>query len=245
MSGNLYSKPEGMNNLDQDFPPVEPEACFQVPESGELELDLPHVGSSISDYLTFCIIRNPADLISHMRRIILLGKIGDSEELYAALIDLFITLGSKGKALRSRLLQQYRSRLTPAQHTTLSQSSKQGITVVQSPLSSASVLAKGITGTCSLIRPITDTRREEKSSDPLQEARKYIEYSQIDAAREVLERAVLENPERIELQKELLELYRAGRDVENFQKIFRELHSSGIPISDDWSAASEFFSETA
>ncbi|MCI0734090.1 MAG: hypothetical protein L0Y38_09760, partial [Methylococcaceae bacterium] len=81
--------------------------------------------------------------------------------------------------------------------------------------------------------------------DPLQQARDYLEYCQIDEARMVLERAVLENPERMDIQTELLELYQAGRDLENFKKLYRELMDSGIPLAADWSAVSELLSENA
>ena len=120
--------------------------------------------------------------------------------------------------MRSRLLQQYRSNLSDDQYTALVQYSESNAFVGQAPFSIASVLTKGVTGTCALVRPNAAVRSEQNSVDPLQEAREYLEYSQIEAAQEVLERAVLKNPEWIELQTELLGLYRAGRDVENFQK---------------------------
>ncbi|MCI0655084.1 MAG: hypothetical protein L0Y39_11490, partial [Methylococcaceae bacterium] len=184
-------------------------------------------------------------LLSHMRRILLQDKMGDSENLYAALLDLFIALGSKGESLRSRLLRQYRSKLGGDRYMALSHTLKSGTTDERSPYSRASVLAKGITGTCSLIRPVIDAGAGVDVRDPLQQARDYLEYCQIDEARMVLERAVLENPERMDIQTELLELYQAGRDLENFKKLYRELMDSGIPLAADWSAVSELLSENA
>lgn len=245
MNSNPISLHEGVENPHREFLPSELEVCFQVPDSGELRLDLQKHGSSTLQYLTYRVVRNPSDLLSHMRRILLQDQMGDPEDFYAALSDLFIALGSNGESLRSRLLKQYRSRLSDARYRTLLQFLKRGATSERSPYSCASVLAKGITGTCSLIRPVIDTVSEDHFRDPLKDARDFLEYSQIDEARQVLERAVLENPERIDFQTELLQLYRAGRDVENFKKVYHELISSGNSLSDDWSAVSEFLSENA
>lgn len=234
-----------MDIPDREFPPTDPEVCFQIPESGELRLDLANNGPATLNYLKYRVIRDPADLLSHMRRIILVGRMSDSDNLYAALIDLFIALGPKGESLRSRMLKQYRPALSSAQYATLLQYFKQGDVGEPNPASSASVLAKGIIGACSFIRPINGTAGKEKRDDPLHEARRYLEYSQIDAAREVLERAVLENPERIDVQIELLELYRAGRDIENYEKTFNRLRLSGNRMSKRWSAVSGFLAENA
>lgn len=245
MSAALLLNTEQPEDRDMEFLPPETEACFQVSDSGELLLDLPELGSSTVDYLKYCVVRNPSDLKSHVRRIFLLGGTDDGESLYGALIDLLIALGSNGESLRVRLLRQYRSNLSDAQYTALMQYSETDSFVGQAPFSRASVLTKGVTGTCVLIKPAADIGSDQQSGDPLLEAREYLEYSQIEAARDVLERAVLENPERIELQTDLLELYRAGRDVENFQKIYHQLESAGNPLSDDWSAVSEFLLENA
>lgn len=234
-----------MEDSDQDFFPCEIDACFQIPESSDLLLDSEIHGSSTLEHLSYCVVRNPSDLISHMRRIVLQEKLGDSETLYAALVDLFIALGSKGKALRSRLLRQYRARLSDSQYGALLQGLKPGAANDRSLYSDASVLARGITGTCSLVLAIDDPVAPMDLRDPLEEARDCLEYSQIDEARKVLERAVLEYPDRLEIQTELLELYRAGRDVENFTRIYRELKRSGKALSDAWASASEFFSEHA
>ncbi|MGH8548143.1 MAG: type IV pilus assembly protein FimV [Methylococcales bacterium] len=245
MTSNPISRHEGVEDPHREFFPDELEVCFQVPESGELNLDFQKHGSSTLEYLRYRVVRNPSDLLSHMRRILLQDKLDDSENLYAALIDLFIALGLKGESLRSRLLKQYRSKLSDARYTTLSQSLKRDTTSERSLYSCASVLTKGITGTCSLIRPVIDPVAEDHFRDPLQGARDYLEYSQIDEARQVLERAVLEHPERIDFQTELLQVYRAGRDLENFKKVYHELISSGNSLSDDWLAVSEFLSENA
>lgn len=244
MTSNFFSRPVDSEYPDRESLSIESEICFQIPESSELNLELLNHDSAALNYLIYCVVRNPSDLISHMRRIILHEKIGDRDSLYAALIDLFIVLGAKGRSLRIRLLKRYRSRLSRACYLALASSFQHPITAADNLFCRASVLSKGITGTCSLVRPVSETGAIE-STDPLKEAREYLEYSQIDEARQVLERAVLDNPETIEFQTELLELYRAGRDMENFQKIHRELMNTGVPLSDDWSIVSDFLAENA
>ncbi|MGR9105969.1 MAG: type IV pilus assembly protein FimV [Gammaproteobacteria bacterium] len=233
-----------MENEPAECTPTEAEICFHIPESGELHLDLGNREASALEYLKYCVLRNPADLLSHLRRIMLVDDSGDSEELYAALIDLFIALGSKGESLRSRLLRRYRTKLGNTRYPVLAQFLKHGANG-RNVFSCLSVLSKGVSGTCSLIQRMSDESAPDKSRDPLQEAREYLEYSQIDQARLILERAVLEYPQRIDYQQELLQLYRAVRDSKNFKKIHNQLKSSGKPLSDDWNAISKFLAESA
>jgi hypothetical protein len=59
--------------------------------------------------------------------------------------------------------------------------------------------------------------------DPLLEAREHIEYSQLAEARTVLEEALPRQPSRIELHAELLLLYRATGDLDNFLRTREKL----------------------
>ena len=58
-----------------------------------------------------------------------------------------------------------------------------------------------------------------KESDPLQLAQDFIEYSQLEQARVVLEKAVKANSNSKEIHEELLSLYQSTEDFANFQKI--------------------------
>ena len=243
MSSDLSSRQGAIEASDLDVISDEPEICFQIPESGRLYLDLPRHRSSALEYLKYRVAGNPSDLLSHLRRIILLDGIGDEENLFAALLDLFIALDSKGESLRSRLLAQYRPKLSDSHYEVLRKGLANGAAIGSESLGGSSVLAKGITGTCSLIRPLEAGAAESAPADPLREARDFLEYSQIDEAREVLEQAVLDDPACAEFQTELLELYRAGRDLKNLEKVRDALLGSGVSLSEDWSTAFDYISE--
>ncbi len=88
-------------------------ASFQL--MGAARLDIPQ---SIDDYegwhyLSHRIVRNPADLLSHTRRVLHARRPSLNSYLPGALHDLFFTLGRAGFSLRSRLYSAVQSKLTP------------------------------------------------------------------------------------------------------------------------------------
>ncbi|MCG6863509.1 MAG: hypothetical protein LJE70_19960 [Chromatiaceae bacterium] len=100
------------------------------------------------------------------------------------------------------------------------------------PLSSESILGKGIRGTTRLVERIgTD---ETSDLDPLTEARSRLEYGQVDEARRVLEEAVLQYPMRGDLHRELLEIYVHSRDYTHFSAMLEALRSAGSPVPSAW-----------
>jgi hypothetical protein len=56
-------------------------------------------------FLGSSVVRKPADLVSHMRRVWLFHDIGDAEGATGAAVDLFIAVQDKGTALRQRVLR--------------------------------------------------------------------------------------------------------------------------------------------
>ncbi|WP_028309920.1 hypothetical protein [Derxia gummosa] len=57
------------------------------------------------------VARAPLDLHAHLRRIGFASHTDDDEQLQGAVADLFIALGSAGRALRARVLDEQRARL--------------------------------------------------------------------------------------------------------------------------------------
>ena len=58
------------------------------------------------DHLAYAVAREPGDLTTHTRRVLLALRQGDPETVTGSLADLFIALGPRGKGLREDLLRQ-------------------------------------------------------------------------------------------------------------------------------------------
>ena len=61
------------------------------------------------------IVRNPRDLLSHVRRLYLANALGDTDAVTGALTDLYLALGMEGARLRSLMLRLVENRLTNVQ----------------------------------------------------------------------------------------------------------------------------------
>jgi hypothetical protein len=62
----------------------------------------------------------------------------------------------------------------------------------------------------------------------------YIEYSQLDEARKVLETAILKQADRVDITVELFQLYKSTQDHTNFQKIYRQICKIETPLRAYW-----------
>jgi hypothetical protein len=221
---------------DQLLADVEPVYCV----SGSSDLRFPpeyHV--LLGAHLCHCVARDPSDLRSHVRRILLHLEDSQAIDLYAALVDLFIALGHRGFELRRRMLNMSRSLLKPHQHDVLSEALVTGLDPISVPTVPGSVLSRGIVGSLDMVKPIAEKTSEPR--DPLIEAREFLEYSQIEEAREVLERAVMSEPQRSDLHIELLEIYRSTRDKTNFDKMHAKLDGTTNPAHEAWQTLAALF----
>jgi len=230
----------------RDSDDVRLDAAFQMSGVRHLRLAPDRIGKEGIEYIAYRIVRSPMDLCNHVRRIMLQHDMGDSDGLYAALLDLFIVLENKGFELRRRVLEGARNRLTEQQYRRLSAClNSDQVQCDRLPAPPDSMLAKGLIGTRTLVEAADDDN--ESARDPLIEAREYIEYSQVDQARALLEQAILDQPERTELHSELLEIYRSTRDRASFLAFWRRLNAVENPAADVWEAAADsfFVSESA
>jgi hypothetical protein len=90
---------------------------------------------------------------------------------------------------------------------------------------------------------IKDDDNEPQNHDPLDIARDFIAYSQLDAAMDTLERAILVDVERQALQDDLLELYKATYSFERFEKMYDALSVQTRTIPAGWDELKGFFNE--
>jgi hypothetical protein len=166
----------------------------------------------ILNYLKFKICRNRSCLLAHIQRIITCFQNQFQEQLLGALLDLFIALpGKRGYALKKRMLYGAKPGL-PAKTFLLFAQELQSQRPIQL-CNQYSLLTQGLVSTNKIVRI---TEKERWDYDPLQIARDYIEYSQLDEAKSILINAILSTPEHLELHIDLLELYRLTQDYPGF-----------------------------
>lgn len=156
--------------------------------------------------LVFLIAKKPKCLINHVQRIYYCFQENLGEQLYAALVDLLIILNKQGQAISWRMVLGTKSQLTAEQFQELKGYLK-GNQVSTSRLkgNQYSVFSKGLVAVNKMIWQIEN---EVKEDDPLMIALDYIEYSQMDEAKAVLQEAILLQPEKMALHQELFDLYK-------------------------------------
>ena len=191
--------------------------------------------------IVYKVSTNPKQLISHIERIYFTYRQGMVEPLYAALIDLFSVLDGRGKELSKRMVSFAHSLLTEDQVKVLASClADKNISLLAG--SKFSVLAKGLVGSVVLL---TEKNKEVIEHDPLAIARDYVEYSQLDAAIEILETGVLEDPERQALQSELLALYKVTKNIQAFTKMHDLLQEKELDLSAGWQRLTDYFAGLA
>ncbi|WP_284189941.1 hypothetical protein [Zoogloea oryzae] len=92
--------------------------------------------------------RQPDDLTSHTRRILIAWQLGDGDATYGALVDLFIVLAERGVGLKSAMLSQTALQLDPPQRRFLASHLASGVRADENvqPPASRSVLTRGLVG---------------------------------------------------------------------------------------------------
>lgn len=195
----------------------------------------PSEAAGLADYLEQRIAAEPSHLLHHTRRIALEYRLDRPESLYGALLDLFHVLGADGSALRRRLAEGARERLRPEHYAHLTRCLQDATRATGAAPSLLSPLFGPGTGESLYVVEMRETSVSD-ARDPLVEARECIEYSQIDQARQILENALAAQPERADLQWELLELYRAQRDASHFLTLYPIFATDENPLAEDWRA---------
>lgn len=227
----------GRNQCDFDeFGRIEP--IFLLKKNNR-QLRLENVNASVLNFLVISIIRKPKSLIIHLQRIILCYEQESSDRLYAALVDFFVVLKGKGLSIKQRVLAASRKSLSPVLRQRL-QIYLTDHHLIQG--NDYTVLTSGIE---SHLDMVILAPKEEVSMelDSLQIARDYIEYSQLEEAREVLESAIVKTPKYTELHVDLLELYKLTNNSDAFYEMNFVLSEIDHPMQAEWDTLNSFFSE--
>jgi hypothetical protein len=224
-------------SLPGDSPSYEP--AFFVPSITGLDVVCDRYGKN-AEFLSQAIAKKPTQLKSHVLRIGLQIRDRNSDGVWGALIDLFLVLQCNGRALRQRLLESSRNILGDTRYRYLRAHLEEGLSSHCARAEDIhSVLAKEQSGPLQLLRK--QDHSAEMPRDPLLDALDHIEYGQIAEAQQVLEQAVVDDPLRSELHRELLAIYRSTRDQSAFLSMRVRLATSENPVVGAWAELAEFF----
>jgi hypothetical protein len=200
------------------------------------------VEASELDDVIFQIIAHPKVLSAHLQRIYLCYQQGLSEDLCAALLDLLIVLEGKGRSLSQRMILGAKSKLAKDDYARLKQALTLSAQEVKALRGNAcSLFSLGLVGTPLLV--VKKLSQVEPQYDPLEIARDYIAYSQLDAAIDTLEKALLLDMNRQALHEDLIELYRVTQHIERFEKMYAVLSKQMPTIPSAWLELKGFFNE--
>ncbi|MGR8942456.1 MAG: type IV pilus assembly protein FimV, partial [Gammaproteobacteria bacterium] len=190
--------------------------------------------------LVYQVSRKPRSLAAHLERIYFCFRNYLNEPLFAALVDLQLVLNKRGRPLSERVIHGSRSRLTESQFQALDNYLKQEDARDESlPCSRYALFTRGIQSATVLVQMAEADNGA--AIDPLQLARDFVEYSQLEDAHRVLEQAIMTQPERMELHDELLSLYRSTRNQTDFKRIYQALAENGVKLPDEWTQLHDFF----
>jgi hypothetical protein len=194
--------------------------------------------------LVFKVSRTPKYLQCHLERIYYCFQEHLDGELFGALVDLLLVLKKDGKALGKRMVAGSKSRLTDPQfHALNNYIDNRGAVSRLMLLNRYSVFAKGLESSSTMVQLTKDAGG--KAHDPLTLARDYVEFSQLENAINVLEQAILIEPERLDLHAELLSLYRSTRNKTGFNQFYDELSRRKINLPPEWGQLNDYLQSMA
>jgi lipopolysaccharide biosynthesis regulator YciM len=192
--------------------------------------------------LVFLVARKPKRLITHIQRIHHCYQTNLQEQLFAALVDLLVVLNRRGKAISRRMIIGAKSKLSEEQFKMLLKFvAEDFVDIALLSGNQYSVFTKGLVGTGNLVQQ--SEAPDTPEHDPLVLAHDYIEFSQLDEAKDILEKAIVNQPQRLELHQCLLELYKSTLDTSGFTTMFNILVGRDVAMPNDWNTLQAFFNE--
>lgn len=214
---------------------------FLLSDSGAFSFTDNKLSDNFLKNLVFLVARKPKRLVTHIQRIYYCYQANLQEQLFAALVDLLVVLNRRGKAISRRMIIGTKSKLSQEQYKMLLEFLVKDLDTTLLPGNEYSVFTKGLVGTRNLLQRIETP--DEQEHDPLDLAYDYIEYSQLDEAIDILEKAIINQPQRLELHQCLLELYKSTLDTSRFMKMFHIIAGLDVVMPDDWDTLQAFFNE--
>lgn len=187
------------------------------------------------------ILSAPADLRAHVRRILLLSNEGNGAALYSALLDLFIILQSNGRALKRRMIALAQPFLAPATFEFFQRHLEQGVAADDPQVTrvKGSLLRKSQVLGVPLV-----TRSNDHAGRPvgvMEQVNALLEYGQLEHAVELLENALLQNPDQEPEAELLLGLYRSLREEARWHGMCEQLQLTFNRLPVAWIHKPEVF----
>jgi hypothetical protein len=208
----------------------------QLPEKHFLELCRVIYGVEVNpvqkdiESLIHQVSRDPKNLWCHLHRIFACYKFQQPEQLYAALVDFLFVLSGKGQSLALRMIGGSGNLINSEQRAIflryLKQPEKSNL-----PGNQYTVLKCELLGT---LRLVAKKQRTQAERDYLDLAQDFIEYSQLESAIEVLEKGVKQEPSRLDIQEQLLELYRSTGNADRFRDLYALLLKDQRKLVSGW-----------
>ncbi len=234
-------------STEPDVPPAEQHedaAAIEVsmlPSTRRLLRDFPVPGLErpYLRHLEQRIVRNPRDLLSHVRRIYLASALADDITIAGALTDLFLILGREGRPLRERLLQLVSHQLDAETRRFFEAQLDGGLDENEATFDMPeSRLSKRLLGTTSIVSRASDAKGFD---DPVRLALESISRGHDDLAQAVLEGALETDPGNTQVSEALLALY-DGRDMrDDFRKTYTVLLGRQLACRDRWDELAQRF----
>lgn len=189
---------------------------------------------TIINFMAQKIARSPTDLQLHLKRIDFCSQQDNHSGIYGALLDLFTVLQEKGRPLRKRLLQKYSAQLESEQRSILYEclSGKPDNERVI-PFSKESMLSDGRTGTLKLLSKQKLVNRIQPR-DVVEDARELINFGQVGKATVLLKKALLVNPEREDIGRELMIIYHHSHNYSAVEKILQSTKRLPLALRAQW-----------
>ena len=166
-----------------------------------IKLNLTEKHPDILEYLLYLITQNAKNLIAHTQRIFFCYRENLPDHLVAALVDLTIALGERGTTLKRRMLVGAKAKLNDGQWRLVQNAGQPGQPLPTVPFT---LLTTGSIGTIQVVKQ--SAVLQSNRPDALSLALDYINYSQLDEAKTVLESAILEESRKEDLQLEFIGL---------------------------------------
>lgn len=187
-------------------------------------------------YLSGCLYQTPSNLRLHVQLIFsLIQKEGVSrDEIFGALLDLFIVLRDKGLPLRRRMLVVAKPFIAFEDSQFFEQHLERGITgkaVV--PNIGYSQLAEGYVGRSNFIEQEIQIDNQEILS-VYEEALSLLEYGELDEAAVLLEQALKQEPGKEQIAEELLAIYTHQQNDESIDAIRNWYFEQDIELPRCW-----------
>lgn len=196
-----------------------------------------HTDEYLYQQLTYKVISKPKVLISHIQRIYFTYSHKMIDQLFAALLDLLVVLEGRGSALSQRMIASTQSLLSDQQANELKAYLKNNNQFLLKG-NKFSIFIKGFEGTNQVL---IEQNEKVIEHDELKIARDFIEYSQLDEAIQTLESGILKSPDRMDLQLELLELYKATKKNLAFTAMQEKLLAVNTDLFSGWQELSNYF----